>query len=131
MLKRIKAKLRKAWRKIKLWFVAVLVSLGVFVAMPTEAEVKTFNWINPTQYVDGTALDSADIEEIRIYCDADPVPVIVSLADATTADSNFAVGEHTCTATAVVGGIESERSNAVTFEVLPVASAAPSGFEVS
>ena len=131
MLKRIKAKLRKAWAKIKLWFIALMVSLGVFVAMPTEAEVKTFNWINPTQFVDGSALDPSHIQEIRIYCDGDAVPVLVSLGDATTAASNFAVGEHTCTATAIVGDIESAHSNTLTFEVLPVASAAPSGFEVS
>ena len=122
MWKRIKAKMKAAWRKTKLWVYALLVSLGVIVAIPSEAEIKTFIWTNPTQFVNGLALDPADIQEIRIYCDGDSVPVIVSLGSLTTANSNFLVGSHTCFATAGVGNLESAHSNEVTFEISPVAS---------
>lgn len=131
MWQKIKNWFIEAWRKIKLWFVALMVVLGVFVALPTEAEIKTFTWINPTEYVDEAPLDPADIQEIRIYCDYDPVPVIVSLGDATTASRNFSVGTYTCVATAVVNDIESANSNELTFEILPVASEPPSGFTVN
>ena len=127
----LKAKVITICRKIKLWLYALMIALGVFVAVPGEAEIKTFNWVNPTEYVDGAPLDSADIQEIRIYCDNDSVPFIVSLGDATTADSNFIVGIHTCFATAVVNDIESAPSNVLSFEISPVASEPVTDFSVN
>ena len=117
----MKAWLKKVWAKIKAWWIALLVSVGLIAAPALYAAPKDFSWTNATQRVDGSPFNAAvDQAEIRIYCDGDTVPKLVVQGAATAGTADFGFGTHTCYATTVdVYGLESDPSNTVTFEILP------------
>ncbi len=122
---RIKRAARTAWNKIKSWWVALLVALGLATGI-VYAEPKDFSWTNATSRVDGSPFTAADLAETRIYCDGDLTPVIVVADGSTAATLDFGIGEHNCYATHVdTDGQESDPSNSVTFTVLPAKPNAP------
>ena len=108
----------------KLVIVLLLVSPLVFAVGG-----KTFTWIPPTEREPDAAgvvepLPNVEIEEYRIYCDGDAVPVWTQTNQPVDTDSwiapngTFALGTHVCQATAVdTEGQESDRSNSVNFTV--------------
>lgn len=85
---------------------------------------KTFTWTAPTERIDNTPLPDSQLAEFRIYCDGDSNPIWTQTNEPNDADEwqapdgTFAVGNHSCHATAVdTGGRESEPSNSVPFSV--------------
>lgn len=115
-MNRLKQKAKAAWVKVKSWWVAILVSLGLLVSIPVGAGPISFSWTNPTQNVDGTTFDPAtELAEIRIYCNGDTTPTFVSLGALESLADNVPPGTYTCYATAVNNdGAESGPSNSVT-----------------
>lgn len=116
--------LKKVWTKIKGWFYALLVAIGI--AVPVMAAVRDFSYTPATEYVDGTPMPLSHIAETRLYCNGDPTPVAVEPG----ADGDFSVllppGSYNCQATHVTtNGEESDLSNTTTFEVLPEAAPKP------
>ena len=94
---------------------------------------KTFNWLPPTQYVDGTPLPDGEIESYNIYCNSallGNVPNTGSTDQWTSAP--LSDGAHDCYATTVAtNGEESDPSNSVNFTVLPSKPEAPTTFTVT
>jgi len=121
MKKWIKTKFHNGWIRAKRWWVALLVALGLIVAVPALAGMLSLSWTNPEQRTDGTAFDAATEQaEIRIYCNGDTSPTFVSPGDADAMDQITAASEYTCYATALdTDGQESDPSNTVTKTVLP------------
>lgn len=86
----------------------------------------TLSWTNPSQYVDGSAIEAGDLDSVRVECfrSNDTVPTFVSTVPDTgeglpqTETYTAAIpspGTYTCVAYAiVVGGVESDASNSAT-----------------
>lgn len=81
---------------------------------PGWAEAHEFQWVAPTEYVNGAELDPADLAEFRLYCAGAVVDTFPGEARAGAVP--FAPGStHTCHLTAVdVDANESDPSNEVT-----------------
>ena len=120
MWKTIKLKTKAAWTRMKSWALAILVALGLVVALPIEAGPISFTWTNPVQNTDGTPFDPAtELAEIRLYCNGDLTPTFVSPGSANALDAITAPGTYVCYATAVnIEGTESAPSNTATKVVL-------------
>jgi hypothetical protein len=83
----------------------------------------TLNWINPSQYVDGSVIEAGDLDSIRVECfrGSDAAATFVETREDTgegAAQSETYVGvipqpgTYTCFAYAIViGGTESDPSN--------------------
>lgn len=108
--------LKRAWNKTKAWVYALLVALGLIVAVPVGAGAMNFSWTNPTQNVDATPFDPAtELAEIRIYCNGDTTPTFVSVGDAVSLEVIVEPGTYVCYATAFsIYGQESGPSGEVT-----------------
>jgi hypothetical protein len=94
---------------------------------------KEFNWIPPTQYVDGTALPDAEIESYNIYCNSVLLGNVPNTGgtDSWTSDP-LPDGTYSCFATTIASnGEESDPSNAANFTVLPSKPEAPTNFSVT
>ena len=115
-MNRFKMKMRKAWNKTKLWFLALLASVGIFVG--AYAVPQGFTWSNPTTFTDGSPLDVSEIAEIRFYCDGDTTPTLTATGGDSSVTGDFGFGDHSCYATTfdVYGG-ESLPSNTVNFTI--------------
>ena len=115
----MKKRLKKAWEKIKAWFLAVLVGLGL-VSAPLLAGQIGFTWQNASTRVDGTPFDPATEQaEIRIYCNGDTSPTFTSTGAAEALSAITVPGTYTCHATTVdTDGQESAPSASVTKTVL-------------
>ena len=102
----------------------VLISPLVF------GESKTFTWIPPLEYEDGTPLFDGDIKEYTLSCDSG-LEVIIKNEGKTNSwisrNTEFEPGIYTCWVTATaVNNLTSDHSNydqfAVRFEVIPTPS---------
>lgn len=93
---------------------------------------KTFQWTPPTQYVDGTPLNDADIASYNIYCNGSLLANVTNTGGTDVYESGLLpTGTYSCTATTVtVEGVESAESNSTNFTVDPSVPEAPSGFTV-
>ena len=113
--------LKRTWLKFKAWFVAMLILIGLITIPPLYSAPRDLSWTNPTERVDTTPFDAATEQlETRIYCDGDISPTLVVPGDATSATLDFSVGSHSCEASVVdTDNQESDRSNQVTFDILP------------
>lgn len=69
MWKRIRAKSRAAWTKMKLWVYALLVSIGVITTITAVAVPVDGTYTRATTYDDGSSMPLSDIGLTRIYCD--------------------------------------------------------------
>lgn len=86
----------------------------------------TLSWTNPSQYVDGSAIEAGDLDSIRVECfrNNDTVPAFVSTVpdtgegapqSETYTGAIPSPGTYACVAYAiVVGGVESDASNSAT-----------------
>lgn len=84
-------------------------------ALPTSY-IVTF--VPPTEYVDGTPLNEADIDHYSVYCDGSyikDVPNDFSRQFTLGLDDRLAPGSHTCGLSDTVAGIESVLSNTKDF----------------
>ena len=105
------------WQKLKAWFYALLVSIGVIIPA-VQAVETTFTYTRATQYSDGTPMPESEIAETRLYCDGQLV------ATEPGADQGFnpdlTPGSYDCYATHYdIYGRESSPSNTITKVVLP------------
>ena len=109
---------KRVWLKIKAWWLALLVTLGLVATPILYAEIVNFTYTPAAERTDGTPLDPADISLTRLYCDGSVVEEKAG-ADGTFSP-NLGVGSHTCYATHVdTSGQESDPSNSVVVNVLP------------
>lgn len=106
----------------------VLLIVGLGIAMNASADIlhgtPEFSWTMPTKNVDGSdipATGTGALKEFRLYCDGGSVPKNITAMPTlawTAPLGAFAVGAHSCNATAVSnGGAESARSNPVNFTI--------------
>ncbi len=84
-------------------------------------DVKTFTWIPPTEYEDGSPLDNADIKEYQLHCNSG-LDVIISNDPSTNTwisqDTDFPPGFYTCWMhTITLSDLHSEDSNNKEFVV--------------
>ena len=132
MKDRIKKFFTNTWGKIKKWWVALLVALGLASAPLLYAEIVDFTYTAATERVDGSPLALADIVFTRLYCDGSMI------VEEPGADLGFnpelGIGVHECYATHVAMGLdinldpiemESDPSNVVTKVVNPARPSAP------
>lgn len=122
--KKLRAKAKKAWLKVKAWVLGLLVALGLVSAPLLYAEVVDFNYDRATLRSDGTVLLESDIAFTRLYCDG------VMVDEEVGADESFqtdlGIGTHNCHATHVdTDGQESLPSNVVVKTVNPAAPNPP------
>jgi len=116
--RRTKRKVIRAWNRFKAWGYAILVALGLVVAIPTQAIEMTVTYTRATEYMDGTPMPLSDIQESRLYCDG--VLVSTELGADQDWNPNMAAGTYQCYGTHVdILGRESGRSNTVTKTVIP------------
>ncbi len=114
----MKLKSAAGWRRIKSWWIAVLVSFGIIAGGAIYAETVNFTYVRATQRVDGTALALADIAETRLYCDGALVTTEPGADE--TIDGDLGLGSHSCYATHVdTAAQESDPSNTVMRVVKP------------
>jgi hypothetical protein len=113
----MKAWFRKTWIKVRAWFYALMVTLGLIVA----ANAVTLTYTPASLYSDGTPMPLSEIAETRLYCDGSTTPDITELgADGNFDTGSLSGGDHTCYATHVAtNGIESLPSNSKTFRNVP------------
>jgi len=110
--------MKKILLKIKRWWVALLVSLGLIATPLLYAEIVDFTYTPASTREDGTALPPQEIAETRLYCDGSLVDTELG-ADG-VASPDLGLGVHTCYGTHVdTSGLESAPSNTVTRTVLP------------
>jgi len=114
----------KIWGKIKQWWIALLVALGLASSPLLYAEVVNFTYAAATTRVDGSPLNLSDIAFTRLYCDGSLT------VEEPGADLNFnpelGLGSHDCYGTHVdTDGQESDPSNIVTKIVNPARPSAP------
>ncbi len=94
---------------------------------------KTFDWVPPTLYEDGSALPDAEITSYNIYCNS----VLLGNAPNTGGTDTWTSpplppGVYACHATTVASnGEESVPSNTSNFTVDPSKPAAPTNFSVT
>lgn len=94
---------------------------------------KTFEWVPPTENVDGTPLTDAEIASYNIYCNS----VVLSNVPNTSGTNSWVspplpAGDFICHATTIgVNGEESPNSNTVNFTVAPSVPGAPTNFSVT
>lgn len=121
------------------WFVAGLVFvLGLWAGLAAAADV-TATWANPTQYTDGTALNSLDISQTRIEygtCSGTAFGVKSGEAVATGSVTSkvltgLAPGTLCGRAFATAKGVESSASNVAQFTVVQPAPKPPTGLGVT
>jgi len=113
---------KKVWAKIKKWWVAMLVALGLVSAPILYAEVVTFTYVAATENIDGSPLDIADIAFTRLYCN--DVLVVSEAGADLDFNPELGIGSYSCYATHVVLApdgteLESDPSNRVTRVVNP------------
>mgnify|MGYP001820329325 CR=1 FL=1 len=106
----------------------VLLALGLAYSADVSAQQDyprdiTLDWVNPSQYVDGSTIELGDLDSIRVECtrNGDVAPVFVSTVPDTGEGSPQVEtfvgvipqpGTYTCVAFAiVVDGTESDPSN--------------------
>ena len=124
MKDRIKKFFTDLWGKIKEWWIALLVAIGLISSPLLYAEIVEFTYTAATQRIDGSPLALADIAFTRLYCDG-------SLTiEEPGADLSFSpelgLGTHDCYGTHVdTDGQESDPSNIVTKIVNPARPSAP------
>jgi hypothetical protein len=106
----------------------LLLALGVLaISAPLWAQVsKTFTWVNPTQYVNGTSLPPSQIRETRISVSptSGGTPMFVEVVPgAATSHASlpiFAAGQWFAVARTVdLAGATSDPSNEAVFTVGP------------
>jgi hypothetical protein len=124
MKDRIKKFFQNTWSKIKRWWFALLVALGLASSPLLYAEIVDFTYTAATQRVDGSPLALDDIAFTRLYCDGSLI------VQEPGADLDFnpelGIGSHTCYATHVdTDGQESDASNSVIKIVNPARPSAP------
>jgi hypothetical protein len=96
---------------------AIAAAVLMIASLAARADVKTFTWIAPTQYEDGSALAPQDILGYRLVCAPSGSDGAVP-ALPTSFAKDFPPGTYTCTlATRALNGQESVPSNAVVFTV--------------
>jgi len=122
--RKIKEAGKRAWAKIKKWWAALLVALGLAVTPILYAEIVDFTYTAATERVDGSPLALADIAFTRLYCDGSMI------VEEPGADLGFTpelgLGSHDCYATHVdTDGQESDPSNSVTKVVNPARPGPP------
>jgi hypothetical protein len=103
---------------------------AAFLATQAYADqVKTFTWVQPTQYTDGSSLPVAQIAGYTLACT--PGTISVPVPTGTTFQRSFTPGNWSCNlSTRATNGQVSAPSGNVTFTVAQPVPAAPSGFSV-
>lgn len=119
---------KAAGRAVKKWVLVVL--LGVFAIPSSVAGTKEFNWTFPTTRMDGTPLAASELRETTIYCLAangtDWIEINVLPAPQNNVVQELPAGHYQCVATVTdTGGLESDFSNAIEFDVEPARPNAP------
>ena len=117
----IKAKLYNGWLRLKKWAIAILVALGIIVAvpiLPVEAVMVEFTYTRATEYTDATPMPLAEIANTNLYCNG---ALVVSEPGADEAfNPDMVPGVYDCYATHIdIYGRESGMSNTVQKTVLP------------
>jgi hypothetical protein len=119
-------------------FVAILSLLTFFNTL--AASPINYSWVNPTQYVDGSTLQSSDITQTRIEygsCDASnnfnvKVGEVVTTGSVTSASSPPVPSGLWCSrAYTMAAGSESDASATVTVQKLDAAKPAPPSLKVA
>jgi len=113
----------------KLLLAFLLVSPIVFAY-----QSKDFDWIPPTERVDGAPLADSEIAAYRILCNGSQVVEVPNTGGTNSwqsPDGAFPPGDYSCTARTVdTAGLVSEDSAPVVFTVDPAAPNPPSGLSV-
>ena len=115
MFKLIKGKIASAWRSVRVWFVGLMVALGI--AVSALSVTQNFTWTNATTYSDGSSMPASEIAETRLYCDGSQVAVVTDGSE--SVDADLTPGTYDCHATHVdVFGNESVPSNTISVTVI-------------
>ena len=115
---------KRAWIKIKKWWISLLVALGLVATPLLYAEIVDFTYTAATERVDGSPLLLTDIAFTRLYCDG--AMVVEEPGADETFNPELGLGSHDCYATHVdTDGQESDPSNIVTKVVNPARPSSP------
>lgn len=118
MWKRMRSKTIDMWSKFKFWVYALLVSVGVIIALPAAAVTVEFTYTRATEYTDLTPMPIAEIAETRLYCNGTLIATELGADESFNPDMTPAT--YDCYATHIdIYGRESNPSNTVQKVVLP------------
>ena len=116
--------MKRMGQRIKAWWLALLIGLGLVAAPIIYAEIVDFTYTAATERVDGSPLDIADIAFTRLYCDG--ALVVEEPGADQTFNPELGLGSHSCHATHVdTDGQESGPSNIVVKVVNPALPSPP------